>query len=93
MLPSMSTSSGKSLEKQKRIQLSFKMLKLGSKTKHLMGTLSLHVWKMYREMTLGTGSSQPSKHRNVSSIYLNHFLKGARLWGRHHSTTEKKAAS
>lgn len=28
---------------------------------------------------LGTGSSQPSKHRNVSSIYLNLFSKGGLL--------------
>ncbi|KAK6141961.1 hypothetical protein DH2020_024295 [Rehmannia glutinosa] len=28
---------------------------------------------------LGTGSSQPSKYRNVSSIFLNHFSKGSLL--------------
>lgn len=28
---------------------------------------------------LGTGSSQPSKYRNVSSIYINLFLKGSML--------------
>lgn len=28
---------------------------------------------------LGTGSSQPSKYRNVSSIYVNLFSKGSLL--------------
>jgi ribonuclease Z len=28
---------------------------------------------------LGTGSSQPSKYRNVSSIYLNMFAQGGML--------------